>query len=100
MKILVVGDSFAADWTVKYPCGKGWVNLLAEHHDVTNLAQAGCCEYRILKQLKENYIAGHFDAVIVSHTSPYRLYTRKNPIQNNFEFSLLCNFSTDRWQHS
>ena len=82
MKVLIVGDSFAADWTAKYPTGKGWCNLLAERYDVTNLAQAGCCEYRILKQLKENYVLENFDTVIVVHTSPYRLYTRKNPIQN------------------
>ena len=51
MKILICGDSFAADWTVKYP-GQGWPNMLAEIHEVTNLAQAGCSEYKILKQLE------------------------------------------------
>jgi hypothetical protein len=45
MKVLIVGDSFAADWTVKYPSGKGWVNLLAEHHDVTNFEKV-CDELR------------------------------------------------------
>ena len=29
MNILICGDSFAADWTVKY-AGQGWPNLLAQ----------------------------------------------------------------------
>jgi hypothetical protein len=50
-KLLICGDSFAADWTVKVK-EKGWVNLLAQDYKVTNLAQAGCSEYKILKQLQ------------------------------------------------
>jgi len=48
MKILICGDSFAADWTVKYP-GQGWPNMLAQQHEIVNLAQAGCSEYKIFK---------------------------------------------------
>jgi hypothetical protein len=78
MKILICGDSFAADWTVKYP-GKGWPNLVAEKYQVTNLAQAGCGEYKIYKQLMSVNLS-QFDKIIVSHTSPYRLHVEKHPV--------------------
>ena len=51
MKILICGDSFAADWTIKYP-GQGWPNMLSQQYEIVNLAQAGCSEYKILKQLE------------------------------------------------
>jgi len=82
MKILVIGDSFAADWTVKYPTQEGWVNLLAKKYDVTNLAQAGVSEYKILKQL-QSVDVNDFDLVIASHTSSSRVHTRQHPIHNN-----------------
>ena len=72
MKILICGDSFAADWTVKYN-GQGWPNLIAQEFDVTNLAQAGCSEYKIYKQLISQNL-DDYDLIIVSHTSAYRWY--------------------------
>ena len=48
MKLLVAGDSFAAEW----PGNSGWVKLLAQEHPVTNVAQAGVSEYKILKQVQ------------------------------------------------
>ena len=80
LKILIAGDSFAADWTVKY-AGSGWPNRLANEFDVTNLAQAGCGEYKILLQLKSQDLSC-YDAIIVSHTSPYRLHTLWHPMHN------------------
>ena len=47
MKLLLAGDSFAAEW----PGENVWPKLLAKQHDVTNVAQAGVSEYKILKQL-------------------------------------------------
>jgi hypothetical protein len=81
MKILICGDSFAADWTVKY-AGKGWPNLLADRYDVTNLAQAGCSEYRIYRQLQAVNLS-RFDKIIISHTSPNRIYVTDHPIHRN-----------------
>jgi hypothetical protein len=72
MKILICGDSFAADWTLKYK-GHGWPNLLARENDVTNVAQAGCSEYKIYKQLVAQNL-DDYDLIIVSHTSAYRWY--------------------------
>ena len=82
MKILIIGDSFAADWSVKYTDYPGWPELLAHEHDVTNLAQAGISEYRILQQLESVADLAQFDLVIVSHTSPYRVHTRRHPVHH------------------
>ena len=79
-KILICGDSFAADWTAKYPV-EGWPNLLAKNYTVTNLAQAGCSEYRIYQQLISTDLA-QYDHIIVFHTSPNRLYTKVHPIHH------------------
>lgn len=79
-KLLICGDSFAADWTVKYQ-GYGWVNLLEQNYKITNLAQAGCSEYKILKQL-QSVKKTKFDMILVSHTSPYRLYVKEHPVHS------------------
>lgn len=79
-KLLICGDSFAADWTVKVK-GVGWVNLLERDYKITNLAQAGCSEYKILKQLQSVNI-DDYDLVLVSHTSPFRLYVPEHPVHS------------------
>lgn len=83
MKILICGDSFAADWTVKYPNNKGWPNLLANDFLITNLAQAGVSEYKIYLQSESINDVDQYDAFIVSHTSPYRSVTRRHPIHHS-----------------
>lgn len=78
MKLLICGDSFAA----KFPAQaehKGWPELLEENYNTTNLAQAGCGEYKIWLQLNSIKL-DQFDRIIISHTSPYRLYVREHPI--------------------
>lgn len=82
MKIAICGDSFAADWQIKYPNQQGWPNLLAEHHTVTNIAQAGCSEYKILKQLQSINL-NRFDKIIIAHSSPFRLYVKTHPVHND-----------------
>lgn len=85
MNILIVGDSFAADWSVKYKNVFGWPNLLDKVHNVTNLAQAGVSEYKIYKQLISVDL-DLFDLIIVTHTSPHRVVTREHPIHSNDQF--------------
>jgi hypothetical protein len=80
-KLLITGDSFAADWTKKYE-GIGWVNMLCEDFDVTNIAQAGVSEYKIHKQLSSQDVT-QYDYVLVSHTSPYRIPIIEHPIHLN-----------------
>jgi len=80
-RILIFGDSFAADWSIKYNDYKGWPNLLAENFSVTNIAQAGVSEFKIYKQILSVDI-NNFDIFIVSHTSPYRVPVREHPVHN------------------
>jgi len=80
-RILVAGDSFAAEW----PTGKGWVHKLAEDNAVNIVAQAGVGEYKILKQLHnvsatDPYWVNNYDCVIVCHTSPSRIHTPQHPV--------------------
>tara|TARA_B100002019_G_scaffold293471_1_gene321301 strand:- start:1972 stop:2559 length:588 start_codon:yes stop_codon:yes gene_type:complete len=77
--ILISGDSFSADWREAGKTGDGWVNKLARKYHVTNLSQAGCSEYKILKQLYSVNLS-EFDHIIISHTSPYRLPVEKHPV--------------------
>jgi hypothetical protein len=79
MQILILGDSWAADWSSQYDQYQGWPNLLAEQYNITNIAQAGVCQYSINQQLHHTDISG-YDTVIVSITSPYRLYTPQHPV--------------------
>ncbi len=83
MRVLVFGDSFAADWSQKYyDHYRGWSNMLRKDVTVTNLAQAGVSEYKIYKQLESVKWLDSYDAFIVSHTSPYRVPTRKHPVHS------------------
>jgi len=82
VKILICGDSFAANWQVKYPDKKGWPNLLADKYDVTNIAQAAVSEYKILQQIKSIDLS-KFDTVLVSHASPNRIHCKLHPIHAN-----------------
>jgi len=79
MEVLIVGDSFAAP---SLSGAYGWPFLLALKHNVTNLAQPGVGEFKILQQLcsvdPEDY-----DCTIVSHTSPYRIHTEHNPLYSD-----------------
>ena len=74
-----MGDSWAADWSSQYDQYQGWPNILAERHSVTNIAQAGVSQYSINQQLYDIDISD-YDHIIVSITSPYRLYTPKHPV--------------------
>lgn len=80
-KILICGDSFSSDWTIKYQ-GEGWPNMISRDYEVTNLAQAGCSQYRIYLQLCSANIHD-YDAVLVSHTSPNRIYIEEHPVHKN-----------------
>jgi hypothetical protein len=72
-KILIVGDSFAAD-------PNGWA-LMLDDCQVVNMATNGSSEYRIYKNLIKN--VNYYDKIIVVHTSPNRIYVEHNPIHAN-----------------
>jgi hypothetical protein len=91
--ILICGDSFSADWSLKYQTHlPGWPNKLETTFKVTNLSQAGCSEYKIYQQLSS--VADRltqFDHIIISHTSPYRIYIKNHPVH----FDDLLHHSSD-----
>lgn len=82
-RILIIGDSFAANWSADNNSYQGWPQLLAKKYHVINLAQAGCDEYRILQQLKSQPDLDQFDWIIVCHTSSARVHTRQHPVHYN-----------------
>lgn len=82
MKILISGDSFAVDYKIVDQLAYGWPNYLADRYSVTNIAQAGVGEYKIVKQL-ESVDMDLFDLVIVVHTSPYRVHIKEHPLHAN-----------------
>lgn len=89
--ILICGDSFAADWSCKYPYAAGWPNLLAKKYNITNLAQAGCSEYKIFKQLSSQNL-DNYQKIILVHTSPYRISVEKNPLHCHDILHKDCDF--------
>lgn len=98
-KILVCGDSFAADWTPRTSV-KGWPDMLRDHFDVTNVAQAGCSEYKIYLQLKSVDLT-QYDAIIIAHTSPNRLYVKEHPVHEKGSLHEHSDFIyTDIKEHS
>ena len=90
MKILIAGDSFAADWKIKHN-GNGWVNMLSNDYDVTNIAQAGVSEYKIYQQLI-NHDTTRYDKIIISHTSAYRIPVEVHPIHSKDTLHHNCDF--------
>ena len=77
--LLIAGDSFAADYTVKYPDQLGWPNMLDQSYSVTNVAQAAVTEYKILQQIKSADL-NKYDSIIVAHASPNRVHCERHPI--------------------
>mgnify|MGYP003313230107 FL=1 len=79
MKLLIMGDSWAADWSSQYSEYPGWSNILSSKYETLNLAQAGVSQYSICRQF-EQIGDFNFDKCIISITSPYRVYTPKHPV--------------------
>ena len=82
INILICGDSFAVDYTQIDPTKSGWSSMLANEYAITNCAQAGVSEYKILKQLEQQNL-DEYEVIIVSHTSPLRVYIKDNPMYLN-----------------
>lgn len=66
--ILLAGDSFASNW---HTGDEWWLQL---PYSITNTAQAGASQFKILKQFDTIDIS-KYDAAIIFHTSPYRIYS-------------------------
>lgn len=88
--ILLIGDSFVADWSVKQPV-TGWPNYLANNYQLTNLGQAGCSEYKIKKQL-DSADLGQYSHVVVVHTSMSRIPVDHHPLHCTDPLLKDCDF--------
>ena len=89
MKLLIVGDSFASDWAVKYKDKIGWPNMLSNIFNTMNLAESGVSEYKILKQIESVDIT-QFNAVVISHTSFSRVHTKQHPFYKDDPLHFNC----------
>lgn len=78
MNLLIAGDSFAVRSRSVHD-NIGWSQLLAQHHQTTNVAQAGISEYKIIKQLQSQDLS-QYDAIVISHTSPFRVHVNHHPL--------------------
>lgn len=81
-RILICGDSFSVDYQPFLAQSWGWVTRLGHDHHITNLSQAGAGEYRIAQQVLNADLSAH-DCVIVSHTSPNRVYVAEHPVHSD-----------------
>jgi len=77
MKIGLFGDSFGYQQPV-HPF-KSWVDLLRQHASIDNHCQCGVSEYKILGQLRSVDLS-HYDQIIITHTSPTRVFIKYNPL--------------------
>ena len=89
LKILLCGDSFAVDYRSVDQSNCGWSNLLSDIHEVTNAAQAGVSEYKIIKQLN-NYDLADFDLTIIVHTSVSRVHIQTHPLHKHSQLHQNC----------
>lgn len=88
-RVLISGDSFAADSSHIIDNSSSWTQLLKKYYDVTNIAEAGVGEYKILKQLQSTKLE-NFDHVIVVHTSPNRVHINHHPLHSNSKLHKNC----------
>jgi hypothetical protein len=73
MKLLLCGDSFSYNHEIAY----SWPTRLAQLYNVDNLSQCGCGEYKIKLQIESCNI-NNYDAVLIFHTSPNRVYCKQS----------------------
>lgn len=80
MKLGIFGDSFGyQNSTNLFP---SWVDHLSQHGIIDNYCQCGVGEYKILQQLKAVNL-NYYDQIIITHTSPGRVFIRNNPLYSD-----------------
>jgi hypothetical protein len=86
-RIGIFGDSFGV--RNQTDDNVGWSALLENHFKITNFCQNGIGEYKILCALQDCDLS-QFDTIIISHTSPFRIHTRCNPVHQNSKVRPNC----------
>jgi len=92
-ELLICGYSFSTEHE------SSWASLLLTNFNITNLSQAGCSEYKIYRQLMSVDVQ-KYDNVLISHTSPNRIYVAKHPVHRKDSFhENSCLIYTDIKEH-
>jgi hypothetical protein len=79
-KTALFGDSFGYQFPTQD--FSSWVEKLGNHYVISNHCQAGVSEYKILQQIKSADLGG-YDQIIITHTSPSRVFVRYNPLHED-----------------
>ena len=87
MRLAIFGDSFG--YVRPLDSFPSWASRLQNLHDVKNYCQCGVSQYRIMQQIKSTDLS-KFDKIIITHTSPTRVFVRNNPIHINSETHQNC----------
>ena len=87
MRIGLFGDSFGYQNTTR-PF-KSWVDRLGQHAIIDNHCQCGVSEYKILTQLRSVDLL-QYDQLIITHTSPTRVFVRHNPLHMDSDTHTNC----------
>lgn len=95
-KIGIFGDSFGVKNQIDDNIS--WSALLENYFEITNFCQNGIGEYKILRSL-QNCKLTHVDAVIISHTSPFRVHTNCNPVHQNSKVRPNCDIIFSDIEH-
>lgn len=82
-KLLIVGDSFSCSSSPD-----SWIDLLQDWN-ITNMSSNGSSQYRIYKKISSIQIQ-NFDANIIVHTSPNRIFVKNNPLYKSHKTHSDC----------
>ena len=86
-RLIIFGDSFGVQKTLEL--FNSWVTLLDNHFEIENRCECGVGQYKILQQLKNTDLT-KFDKILITHTSPTRVYVKDNPIHKNSVYYKNC----------
>ena len=87
MKIALFGDSFGVQKMEEE--FDSWVTMLNKHIDIDNFCKSGIGEYKILKQIQQTDLSV-YDKVLITHTSPNRVYVKFNPLHQDSQYHKDC----------
>ena len=77
MKIALFGDSFGVQKVDEQ--FNSWVTMLSQHFEIYNYSECGISQYKILKSIQRTNLST-YDKVLITHTSPGRVYVNVNPL--------------------
>ena len=87
IKLAIFGDSFGVSRDEDE--FDSWVTRLSHDYSVDNYCESGISQYKILQNIcKVNLDC--YDCVVITHTSPYRVYVPYNPLHQDTQYHKNC----------